>query len=199
MVTLRGDLAGPALAAAVASRHRLRRCRRCAGSRFAGDATASAWMSPDELMLFVAPVRGAGDGRRGSRAALAGVHHLAVDVSDARVLFRARRAPARARCWPRARRSTSRPRPSAPGDFRRTRLGQVAAAFWMPAPETFDLICFRSVAGFVADWLANAARPGSLPATARRAGGDAPLDERAGEANDWRRNIGGGAGAASSA
>ena len=50
-----------------------------------------------------------------------------------------------------------------PGDFRRTRLGQVAAAFWMPEPEVFDLMCFRSVAGFVADWLATAARPGSLP------------------------------------
>jgi hypothetical protein len=24
-------------------------------------------------------------------------------------------------------------------------------------------MCFRSVGGFVADWLANAARPGSLP------------------------------------
>jgi sarcosine oxidase subunit gamma len=48
------------------------------------------------------------------------------------------------------------------GDFRRTRLGQVAAAFWMPAPDTFELMCFRSVAGYVADWLANAARPGSL-------------------------------------
>jgi sarcosine oxidase subunit gamma len=50
-----------------------------------------------------------------------------------------------------------------PGDLRRTRLGQVAAAFWIPEPEVFDLACFRSVADFVTDWLANAARSGMLP------------------------------------
>ena len=38
----------------------------------------------------------------------------------------------------------------------------------MPAPEVFDLMCFRSVAGFVADWLENAARPGSLPGHLRQ-------------------------------
>ena len=38
----------------------------------------------------------------------------------------------------------------------------------MPAPETFELMCFRSVAGFVADWLANAARPGQPPGHLRR-------------------------------
>jgi sarcosine oxidase gamma subunit len=39
----------------------------------------------------------------------------------------------------------------------------VVAAFWIPEPEVFDLACFRSVADFVTDWLANAARPGMLP------------------------------------
>jgi sarcosine oxidase gamma subunit len=29
--------------------------------------------------------------------------------------------------------------------------------------KTIDLVCFRSVADFVARWLANAAAPGSLP------------------------------------
>jgi sarcosine oxidase subunit gamma len=46
-----------------------------------------------------------------------------------------------------------------PGDFRRTRLGQVACAFWMPAPDAFGLICFRSVADHVALWLGTAADP----------------------------------------
>ena len=50
-----------------------------------------------------------------------------------------------------------------PGDFRRSRLGQVAAAFWMPEAGTIDLMCFRSVAGFVAEWLVSAGRIGSLP------------------------------------
>jgi sarcosine oxidase subunit gamma len=50
-----------------------------------------------------------------------------------------------------------------PGDFRRTRLGQVAVAIWASEAETAHLVCFRSVAGFVFDWLRTAAAPGSLP------------------------------------
>ena len=50
-----------------------------------------------------------------------------------------------------------------PGEIRRTRLGQVACAFWQTGPETFELICFRSVGAFVGDWLAAAARRGPLP------------------------------------
>ena len=53
-----------------------------------------------------------------------------------------------------------------PGDFRRTRLGQIAAAFWQvegAGTETFELICFRSVAAHAFYWLGAAARKGSLP------------------------------------
>jgi sarcosine oxidase subunit gamma len=156
MVTLRGDLGSPALADAVraATGCPVPERRRIA---FDGDRAAT-WMSPDELMLFVAPGSAASVVADLSRA-LAGQHHLAADVSDARALFRL--------AGPGARAVLAKGAPAdldgfGPGDFRRTRLGQVAAAFWCPEPDTFDLMCFRSVGGFVADWLATAARPGSL-------------------------------------
>ena len=48
-----------------------------------------------------------------------------------------------------------------PGDFRRTRVAQVAAAFWMEADESFRIVCFRSVAEYLFGVLKVAAQPGS--------------------------------------
>jgi sarcosine oxidase subunit gamma len=45
--------------------------------------------------------------------------------------------------------------------FRRSRLAQVPAAFWMPDAETFQIVCFRSVARYMFDLLSIAAQPGS--------------------------------------
>jgi sarcosine oxidase subunit gamma len=158
MVTLRGDLASPALADAVRA---ATGCPVPERRRIVLDGGRGvAWMSPDELLLFVGPGAAAAAAADLSRA-LAGAHHLAADVSDARALFRLEGPGARAVL------AKGAPVDLAaaafgPGDFRRTRLGQVAAAIWMPEPGVFDLMCFRSVGGFVAGWLANAARPGSL-------------------------------------
>jgi sarcosine oxidase subunit gamma len=159
MVTLRGDLASPALADAV------RAATNCTlpdprSIVFDGDS-AAAWMSPDELMLFTTPGAAADTAAAISRA-LAGSHHLAADVSDARSLFRLT-GPGAREVLAKGAPVDLAPEAFGPGDFRRTRLGQVAAAFWCSEPDTFDMMCFRSVGGFVADWLANAARPGSLP------------------------------------
>jgi sarcosine oxidase subunit gamma len=49
-----------------------------------------------------------------------------------------------------------------PGDVRRPRLGQVAAAFWMRDDDTFEVICFRSVAGYTFDLLAMSAKSGEV-------------------------------------
>jgi sarcosine oxidase subunit gamma len=159
MVTLRVDLGAPGLAAAVgaATGCAMPETRRIT---FA-DGNAVAWMAPDELMLFRAP-GGAGAAVETLAAMLGTAHHLAVDVSDARLLFRIEGPGAREVLGKGAPVDLA-PDAFGPGDFRRTRLGQVAVAFWMPEPEAFELMCFRSVGGFVADWLAHAARPGSLP------------------------------------
>lgn len=125
-----------------------------------------AWMSPDELLLL-APYGEAGALRRSVEERLAGVHHLALDVSDARAMFRLTGDGARDVLAKGAPIDLSR-QAFGPGDLRRTRLGQVAAAIWRSAAgeseeEVFELICFRSVAEHVFAWLKTASRPDSLP------------------------------------
>ena len=48
----------------------------------------------------------------------------------------------------------------APRELRRTRVGQVAAAFWKDG-DGYTLISFRSVAGYVMGLLEHSAHPGS--------------------------------------
>ena len=163
MITLRGDPAATRIREAVLAATGLGMPAR-RRIVFAVDH-AAAWMSPDEVLLLAPP----GTGQRLAAAlgsALAGVHHLAVDVSAARAVFRIEGTGARGVLAKGAPVDLS-PAAFRPGDMRRTRLGQVAVAFWMVDAETFDLVCFRSVADFVARWLAEAAAPGSLSASRR--------------------------------
>lgn len=126
-----------------------------------------AWMSPDEL-LALAPYGEVAELRRSMDVHLSGTHHLALDVSDARAMFRLTGVGAREVLAKGAPIDLSRAA-FGPGDFRRTRIGQVAAAIWQnddtgeAGEEVFELICFRSVAEHVFAWLKTAARPDSLP------------------------------------
>jgi sarcosine oxidase subunit gamma len=117
---------------------------------------ACGWMSPDEYLLIVpyAEVAGA---LASLAKSLAGEHHLAVDVSDARAVFRVE--------GDRARDVLRKLSPVdfealAPGELRRTRAAQVAAALW-EQDGGFTLVCFRSVAGYVMGLLTHSAQPGS--------------------------------------
>lgn len=159
MITLRADLGEPAVAEAVGD---VTGCAVPAALRIetAGDR-AAAWMSPDELMLFV-PRAEAAEAVARLNARLDGTHRLVADVSEARALFRVAGRGAReivAKGAP----IDLAPTAFGPGDFRRTRLGQVAAAIWMRDSDALELMCFSSVAGFVEAWLATAAEPGTLP------------------------------------
>ena len=84
-------------------------------------------------------------------------HHLAVVVSDARAVFRIEGQKADqviAKLCPVDLETL------APGELRRTRAAQVAAAFWRD--ETgFTLVCFRSVASYVMGLLTHSAQTGS--------------------------------------
>jgi sarcosine oxidase subunit gamma len=129
-------------------------------------ARAVAWMAPDELLFMLPAAEGAG-ALTTLAAALAGQLHLAVDLSDARARFAITGGGAREVIAKGApvdlRRAAFAPVTQGEGDFRRTRLGQIAAAFWMPAEGEAMLICFRSVAEHADAWLRQAARAGSLP------------------------------------
>lgn len=157
MITLRGDLASAALAAAVQAAVGVAvpapRRIETAGARAAG------WMSPDELLLWL-PYAEVPAALAALEAALAGEHHLAVDVSDARATFRIAGVRSREVLMKLAPVDLA-PAAFAPGELRRTRTAQVAAAFWMSGSDEFTLVCFRSVGRYVFDLLTTSATSGS--------------------------------------
>ena len=161
MATIRADLVEPEARAAIAAACAVPvpETRRMTG----GEHAALLWMSPDEL-LFVTDYGEAGRVVADLETRLAGHHHMALDVSDARALFRLEGPGAREVVAKGAPVDLSA-RTFGPGDLRRSHLGQVAVAFWQVRenPETFDLVCFRSVAGYVFDWLCASAAEGGLP------------------------------------
>jgi sarcosine oxidase subunit gamma len=120
---------------------------------------AVAWMSPDEVLIWL-PYAQVGDAVAKLESALAGRHHLVADVSDARAVFTVTGPGARevlAKACP----VDFAPGVFGPGEVRRTRAAQVAAAVWMSGEAEFTLVCFRSVARYVFDLLSTLARPGS--------------------------------------
>ena len=157
MITLRGDLSSPAVKKAVIA---------AVGAgvpkqrEVSFDGTSGvAWMSPDELLLMC-PYDQAPGKVADLEKALAGAHSLAVNVSDARAMFAVSGPAARevlAKLCP----VDLSPDAFKPGMFRRTRMAQVPAAFWMDDEGTFRIICFRSVAEYVFGLLKAAAANGS--------------------------------------
>lgn len=120
------------------------------------DGKSCGWMSPDEYLLIL-PYAEVTPALRVIGDALAGQHHLAADVSDARAVFRVE--------GPQADQVLRKLTPAdldamAEGELRRSRLAQVAAAFWA-TDGGYTLVCFRSVAGYVMGLLSHAATQGS--------------------------------------
>ena len=156
MITLRGDLASAKLKAV---------CKTVTGVAFPGPGEAQlsgeaglAWMSPDEVLVMVAyaDVRAALDK---IHAALNGQHYLAADVSDARAAITLAGAGCRevlAKLCP------ADVEALGPGQFRRTRMGQIAAAFWMRDETTIEVVCFRSVADYAFDLLSVSVKAGPV-------------------------------------
>lgn len=157
MITLRGDLD---------SKHIRKAAIAVAGVDFPGARMCNcegesgiAWMSPDEL-LVMCPYAEVPAALEKIHQAKDKHHALAANVSDARAVFQVK--------GPYAREVMAKLAPVdldasvfTPGMFRRTRMAQVPAAFWMRDDETFQVICFRSVAQYVFDLLKIAAQPGS--------------------------------------
>lgn len=120
-----------------------------------GDS-ACGWMSPDEYLL-VMPYDQVATALITIAKALKGQHHLAVDVSDARAVFRVE--------GPHAADVLRKLSPVdfdrlEPGELCRTRAAQVATAFWKH-DGGFTVVCFRSVANYVMGLLTHSAMPGS--------------------------------------
>jgi len=156
MITLRGDLSSEKMRKAV---------KQITGAEMPGRRETrggpdggAVWMSPDELLLLVGHDRVAAALEELEKA-LAGTHFLAVDVSDARAVFEIKGARVReviAKLCP----VDMDPSDFRPGQIRRTRMAQVAAAIWMEEEERIRVICFRSMAAYVFGLLEDAAGPG---------------------------------------
>lgn len=157
-VTLRGDLGSGAVAAAL---------RETTGlevpgvwqARFGTDGLGAVWMSPDELLLLTRYDRAPDLAERLGQA-LAGEHHMAVVVSDARaVLDLSGRGVAEVL-------AKGAPVDLSPAAFpvgaaRRTHLGGIAVVFWRRAEEDWQIAAFRSFGRHLHDWLVEASRSGS--------------------------------------
>jgi sarcosine oxidase subunit gamma len=120
------------------------------------DDRAVAWMSPDEYLLMM-PYGTVSKALAAVEKKLGSSHHLAVDVSDARAVFRIE--------GPKADQVLMKLCPIdlaalQPGELRRTRAAQVACAIWRDEGG-FTLVCFRSVAAYVMGLLVHSAQPGS--------------------------------------
>jgi len=158
MITLRGDLSNAKLRAI---------CKKITGQVFPEKGKISAkgeaglcWMSPDEVLVLL-PYAQATDALAQIDAALVGQHYLAENVSDARALIHVEGAFAReimAKLTP----ADLHPDTFGAGDFRRSHLGQVAAAFWMVDADRFAVVFFRSVADYVHDLLVASAKAGPV-------------------------------------
>lgn len=154
MITIRADLATPALAEALGALGlALPAMRRVSQG---GEGLSLAWMSPDELLL-ICSYEGAEAIAQSLSTALAGQHALVINVSDARALFTIE--------GPRAQEVLMKLAPVdfahlADDEIRRTRAAQVAVAFWRSTPDRFSLICFRSVASYMMGLLEVSSRKG---------------------------------------
>lgn len=155
MITIRGDLEAVGATVSDACGVAMPEVRRIvtAGGR------ALAWMSPDELLLIcehgevealIAALEDALDGQ----------HSLVFNVSDARAAFDVTGRGARevlAKLTP----VDMTPAAFGAGDFRRTKLAQVAGAFWLTGDQAIRVICFRSLAEYTHELLKTAAHPAS--------------------------------------
>lgn len=159
MITLRGDFSSEIFvkAATGVTGTDFPGPRRMTGSGEGG----LCWMSPDEL-LVLAPHAQAGAALEKLGKALKGLHHLAVNVSDARAVFTLEGDGAAIRSvLAKLTPADLRPASLPVGEVRRTRFAQVPAAFWLAEEGRAELVCFRSVAIYVFGLLKNAAEPGS--------------------------------------
>ena len=157
MITLRGDLSSAEMAKAVkgATGNAMPAQRQCV----TGAKGATAWMSPDELLLMVDYASVDAIIAKLEKA-LSGIHSLVANVSDARAVYDLNGAVIRdvlAKGSPADMSSDALP----VGEVRRTRIAQLAVAFWFTDDDTARLVCFRSVAGYVMDWLENASETGT--------------------------------------
>lgn len=150
MVTLKADLSSAAKAVKAVTGQAMPVAR-----RINGGAMSVAWIAPDEVLILCNYV----DADRvvaELTQTLGKAHHLAVNVSDARAVFTLQGDAVKDVLGKLTPADLSA---LAPQEVRRSRLAQIAAAFWIDG-DAATVICFRSVGQYAFDVLRMAAKPG---------------------------------------
>ena len=158
MISVRGDLSDAKLAAAV---------KAVAGTKLPDPLgltekgeTAVLWMSPDELLILL-PYADVQDALGKFGKAIKDSHHLALDVSDARAVL-AVEGPFVREVLAKLAPVDLHPDVLPANTVVRSRLGQIAAGFWLRDDGSARVICFRSVAAYAFDLLAASAKAGPV-------------------------------------
>ena len=157
MITVRGALDDPRVIAAAHDATGLEIPGQ-GGAQFNADH-GLFWMSPDELLLLC-PYDAVQANLIQMQKSLGDHHSLCVNVSDARAVFDLAGDAARDVLGKLVPVDLSPARFNT-GMFRRTRMAQVPAAFWLQSENQFRIVCFRSHARYVFDLLRTAAQKGS--------------------------------------
>ena len=131
------------------------------GAAIGALGAGTLWMSPDELLVLCDHGEAEAVTSDLSKA-LSDEHALAVNVSDARTVIRlSGNGPmireVLAKLSPADLRASALP----VGQVRRTRLAQVAAAFWFASEDEAYVVAFRSVGKYVFKLLSTVAEEGS--------------------------------------
>ena len=159
MVTLKGNLASPVISEAV-------NAMVGAGvpaplSMVTGqNGRRAVWMAPDELLILTDSYHDASAIEAGERAGLAEEHAMVLNVSGARAVFRLAGADVPETL------AKGVPVDLSPGAFpighaRRTHLSGLAVALWRLGPEDWEIVCARSYARYLWDWLIASGQPGA--------------------------------------
>lgn len=157
MITLRGDLASEDMVRAVKAATGLAIPQQRAMTT--GSGVSCLWMSPDELLILCDYAK-APDMAAQITDSLGAAHHLCAVVSDARAVFAVTGEAVREVLGKLAPVDLS-PDVFGLGEVKRTRLAQVAAAFWLVDEDAAQVVCFRSTAQYVFDLLCTAGQTGS--------------------------------------
>jgi sarcosine oxidase subunit gamma len=152
MVDLRGDPEDPSFAAAVESVLGISLPRMPRSSAAAGELSV-LWLSVDQW-LVQCPRAQVNDLVGRLKEALAGIHSLVVDMSDARTILRLEGEGVREVLMKGAPVDLTVPE-FGQGSVRRLRFGEIAAMVHSvgEAPDVIDLHVFRSYSVFARDWL----------------------------------------------
>jgi len=157
MITLKGDLNSSSFKAAVikALGVPIPKVRTVSTK----DSVQILWMARDELLILV-------NFKEVEKyidlldTNLKGEHYLLANVSDARAIFNLKGKGVREVL---SKGTPVNMETIKINDVRRSRLGQLPVAFWLIKNTEVELVCFRSVADFMFNWLRVASAPNSLP------------------------------------